>query len=835
MHHALGLRELPGPLEPLREMALDLRLVGNRFADAVWRRLDAETWERTHNPLAVLVGARRERLQEAAQDGEFVARLAAWSERRRATDGERWFGRTHGAAGLGTVAYFSMEFGLSEALPIYSGGLGILAGDHLKSAGDLGLPLVGVGLLYQQGYFRQHLAEDGSQLEAFPYNDPGSLPITRVTLSDGSPARVRLELPGRELHLGAWEARVGPVRLLLLDSNDPLNAPWDRGITAQLYAAGRDKRLLQEIVLGAGGWLLLMQLGIEPDVLHLNEGHAAFAVLARAATHARRNGLSFQQALAATRAGNVFTTHTPVGAAFDRFDPELITRYTPPFCERAGFCLEELFELGRLRPDDADEPFHMTYLALRGSGFVNGVSRLHARVSRELFAPLFPRWPKDEIPIGHVTNGVHVPTWDSGPAERLWERALGDGPWTANLEGAAEALARVPDADLWDLRAAARAELVEYVRPRLARQVRRRGAGPDEVRAAERALDPDILTLGFARRFTEYKRPNLLLRDPERLQRFLLDRARPAQLIVAGKAHPDDGHGKELVRRMASFAARPELRGRVVFLEDYDMVLAMHMAAGVDVWLNTPRRPAEACGTSGMKILANGGLHASVLDGWWDEAFADGLGWAIGARHEGGPEVDDGDALALYAALEGSIAPEFYGRDADNVPRAWTARMRRSMGELSPRFSSDRMVREYVERAYLPASVARRAREAHGGQLARELVAWHQRVADSWPAVHLGEVRVGGADGRVWADVQAYLGDLAPDEVALELYADPERDGAAAERVPLTLVEPLHGAVHGYRYRGEALTARPTQHFTPRIVPRHVGALPLEVPAIRWP
>lgn len=829
-------RDLPPELEPLREMALDLRLVGSRFAGSIWKRLDPEAWERTSNPFAILLSTSRTRLAEAAEDAELIARLQGWLERRRRSADGTWFDTTHGASKLGTVAYFSMEFGLSEALPIYSGGLGILAGDHLNSASDLGVPLVGVGLLYQQGYFRQHLAEDGSQQEAYPYNDPGSLPVVRATRPDGSWARVRLELPGRELLLRAWEVRVGSVRLYLLDSNDPLNAPWDRGITAQLYAAGRDKRLLQELVLGAGGWLLLGQLGIEVDVCHLNEGHAAFAVLARAATFARTHDLSFREAFEATRAGNVFTTHTPVEAAFDRFEPGLLAQYAPPFCDRAGICLPDLLALGRARPEDEGEPFNMAYLALRGSGFVNAVSRLHAHVARGLFQPLFPRWPRSEVPITHVTNGVHVPTWDSGPAHAVWDRAHGaGGPWASDLPAAAQALERVSDEALWDMRATARAELVDYVRRRLARQVRSRGAAPEVAQAAEHALDPNLLTLGFARRFTEYKRPNLLLADPERLRRILLDPARPAQLLVAGKAHPNDEHGKELVRRMARFAAEPDLRGRVVFLEDYDMVLAMQLAAGVDVWINTPRRPAEACGTSGMKILANGGLHCSVLDGWWEEAYQEGLGWAIGAGREDAAEVDREEALSLYALLEGSIAPEFYDRDGAGIPRRWVARVRRSMVELTPRFSSDRMVREYVERAYLPASAAHRAREAEEARLARELLAWKERLAGSWGELHLGEVHAQPEDGSLRFEVQAYLGELAPDDVRLELYAEPERPGEEPERVPLVRAEPLHGAVGGFRYEATLATRRPPAHFTPRIVPHHPRAsTPLDAAAVRW-
>ncbi len=828
-------RPLPQRLARLADLAYDLRLASSKTLQRVWHRIDPEAWERSANPCMILQHAPGERLEEVAADldlvGQLERKLAVRDELERSPG---WFGERHGQE-LRGVAYFSMEFGLSEALPIYSGGLGMLAGDHLKSAGDLRVPLVGVGLLYQQGYFRQVLADDGGQLEALPYNDPGSLPVTPVLDPDGRWPPVRLELPGRTLLLRAWRARVGTVSLYLLDSNHPLNDPWDRGITASLYAPGKNKRLLQELVLGVAGWRLLEKLGIPVDVCHLNEGHAAFAVLARASRFAEQHGLPFATALRATRSGNVFTTHTPVEAAFDRFDPALVTTHAGAFIRECGLTDEAFLALGRRDPRDATEPFHMAYLAMRGSTRANGVSRLHGRVSRRLFHVLFPRWPEAEVPVGHVTNGVHVPTWHSEAATQLWGKALGcKGSWLPHLAEAARAVEQLPDEVLWDYRAAARQGLVEYVRRRFQASLQRRNAPPEAVRRARHVLDPNVLTLGFARRFTEYKRPNLLLHDEARLVRILRHPEHPVQLVVAGKAHPNDDAGKAMVQRMARFCWRDDVRDRVVFLEDYDMVLAQHLAAGVDVWINNPRRPAEACGTSGMKMLVNGGLHCSTLDGWWDEAHDPALGWAIGDEREHGGAGDAGDALALYDLLERQVAPEFYARDAGGIPRDWIRRVRASMTLLTERFSSDRMVMEYVEQAYLPAARAFRRRTADGARLACELEEWLARLEDAWEDLRLGRVSARESDGRWLFEVEAYLGSLAPDAVAVELYAD-EVDGNGRVAAAMARDGRIHGSVNGFVYRASVPATRPAGHYTPRIVPHHPEAcVPMETALVLW-
>jgi starch phosphorylase len=829
-------RALPAPLERLADLALDLRVNDSKTLSQVWQRLDPEAWVRCNNPYMILQNAHQTRLEEVAADQELMTHLDRWFQLQdEYLSSPGWFHERHAQAELKQVAYFSMEFGLSEALPIYSGGLGILAGDHLKSASDLGVPLVGVGLLYQQGYFRQVLADDGWQLEALPYNDPGSLPVTPVLDADGRWPRVRLYLPGRTLFLRIWKARVGKISLYLLDSNHPLNGAWDRGITANLYAAGKEKRLLQELVLGIGGWRLLEMLGIDVQVCHLNEGHAAFAVLARALSFAEQHQLPFRVAMCATRGGNVFTTHTPVEAAFDRFEPTLLSKFAEPFIAKTGMSMRDFLALGREDPNNDDEPFNMAYLALRGSCHVNGVARLHGRVSRRLFRVLFPGWPEDDVPIGHVTNGVHLPTWHSEPASRLWSEACpGDRPWLGSVAAASRGVAGLSDERLWDYRAEARQTLVQYVRRRLARQLQERNASDADLHRARHVLDPNYLTLGFARRFTEYKRPNLSLHDPDRLSRILRDSERPVQLIVAGKAHPNDNGGKAMVQRMAWFSWREDVRDRVVFLEDYDMVLAEQFAAGIDVWLNNPRRPAEACGTSGMKMIVNGGLHCSVLDGWWDEAYAAEVGWAIGDQREHNGESDAQDAELLYALLEQEIAPEFYDRDSLGIPRAWVRRVRSSMTGLTEQYSSDRMVRQYVENAYLPAARTFLSRVADQAKSAEQLCVWADGIDDQWSSLRFGQVSTQRAEEQWNVELQVYLADLNPDAVAVQLYADAlENDQPIC--VAMQRAAPIHGAVNGFVYRATVPGNRPVEHYTPRITPYHPDAfLPLESGRILW-
>jgi starch phosphorylase len=826
---------VPG-VEQLVELALDLRSTWEHSADELWGQLDRELWALTHNPWLVLQTVARTRLEEALRDPAFRTRLEALvAERRAYLTAPAWFQRAYPQAPLDCVAYFSMEFGLSEALPIYSGGLGNVAGDQLKAAHDLGVPVVGVGLLYQQGYFRQVIEPDGSQRALYPPNQPSFLPITPVREDDGEWLRLEVATRGRKVWLRAWQARVGRTTLYLLDSNDPANSPADRGITSELYGGGPALRLIQEIALGIGGWHLLRRLGLRPDVCHLNEGHAAFAVLERARGFIEDTGQPFDVALAATRGGNVFTTHTPVAAGFDRFAPELVTRALDGYARKGlGIPVERLLALGRERPGDAAEAFNMALLAIRGSTAVNGVSRLHGQVSRVIFQPLFPRWPQREIPIGHVTNGVHAPTWDSEAADELWTRACGKRRWVDPPEDTlAASLRAVPDADLWAMRNANRAALVADVRERVARQLAATGAAAAEMQASARVFDPAALTLGFARRFATYKRPNLLLHDPERLVRLLTNRDRPVQLAVAGKAHPADTAGQLMVKEWIEFTRRPEVARSVVFLADYDMLLAEQLVQGVDVWINTPRRPWEACGTSGMKVLVNGGLNLSELDGWWAEAYEPGVGWALGDGREHGDDAawDAAEANDLYRLLEEEIVPEFYTRGADGVPTAWTSRMRRSMSELTPRFSATRAVREYTEGYYLPAATRYQARAADGGAGGVRLAGWERILATHWTDVRFGETHVERDDGGHRFAVHVHLGAVPPDAVRVELYA--EGDGAA--RVPMTREGHVEGSANGYVFTALVPASRPASDWTPRVLPDHPGAVvPLEALHILW-
>ncbi|MBE3096557.1 MAG: alpha-glucan family phosphorylase [Planctomycetes bacterium] len=823
---------------PLAELALDMRWSWNHATDKVWRQLDPELWEITHNPWVVLQTVSRDQIGRVLADPAFRKNVDDLLRvKRHAGEAPAWFQQTYPQSPLTCVAYFSMEFMLSEALPIYSGGLGNVAGDQLKAASDLGVPVVAVGLLYQQGYFRQVIDRDGAQQALFPYNDPGQLPITPLRQANGEWLRLEVALPGYSVWLRAWQVQVGRVKLCLLDSNDAANFPAHRGITSELYGGGPELRLKQELLLGIGGWRLLGALGIQPEVCHLNEGHAAFAVLERARSFMQETAQPFEVALAVTRAGNLFTTHTAVAAGFDRFAPALIEQYLGAYAEQnLGIRLHDLLALGRRNPNDSSESFNMAYLAIRGAGAVNGVSRLHGKVSRHLFEPLFPRWPEDEVPVGHVTNGVHMPTWDSAPADDLWTEACGKDRWLGTTETLEQDIRRVSDDRLWQFRIAASKSLVEYARERLSSQLAASGAPNEAVDGAKHLFDPNALTLGFARRFATYKRPNLLLHDPERLLRLLANPERPVQLILAGKAHPADQAGQALIQEWTHFIRRPEVRPHVIFLSDYDMLLTERLVRGVDVWINTPRRPWEACGTSGMKVLVNGGINLSELDGWWAEAYSPEVGWALGDGREHGddPAWDAVEADALYNLLEREVIPEFYVRDEKGIPTAWVKRMRESMAQLTPRFSANRAVRQYTEQRYLPAATAYRERAANKGAVGRQMVDWQHRLEQKWSTLHFGEVKVETRGEQHVFEIQVSLNDLDPKAVRVELYADGVLGGAPV-RQEMKRAGQLAGASGGYVYSAAVSAARPPADYTARVIPRWDGvAIPLEDARILW-
>ena len=827
---------LPEGLEGLAEVGLDLRWSWSHATDPLWERLDSELWNLTRNPWLILQSVSSARLKTLAGDADFRKQLNEQvMAHRKNLEQPSWFAETHAVVPL-TVAYFSMEFGLSEALPIYSGGLGILAGDYLKTASDLGVPVVGIGLLYQQGYFRQVIDAGGTQLEFYPYNDPSQLPVLPVRDPQGEWLRMALDFPGRQVRLRVWEAKVGRVKLYLLDSNDPANSPADQCITTELYGGGPELRLQQEIVLGIGGWQLLRRLGIEAHICHLNEGHAALAVIERARSFMEESGQSFEVALAATRVGNIFTTHTPVEAGFDRFYPALVGQYLGTYAEQLGIGLEGLLAFGRRDPDDATEPLNMAYLAVRGSGEVNGVSQLHGEVSRRIFRDLFPRWPLSEVPVTHVTNGIHVPSWDSAAADSLWHEACGKKRWLGTMSTLEADLKMVPDAVLWDFRNEGCRQLIAYVRNRLARQLEAAGASGQEISEAGEALSPDAFTMGFARRFAAYKRPNLLLHDPDRLTALLQKSDRPVQLIIAGKAHPKDGAGKELVRTWSDFIRRSKLQSRIVFLADYDMSLAERLVQGVDLWINTPRRPWEASGTSGMKVLVNGGLNLSELDGWWAEAYRPEVGWALGDGREHGddPAWDAREAEQLYRLLEEEVIPAFYDRDSSGVPTTWTNRMRLSMAELTPQFSTNRMVREYVEKLYLPAAVACRERCVDGSRVSVRLCQRRKLLETRWQQLSFGNLEFKKQDGYLAFKLPIYYDDFDPEAIQVQLYADP-CNGSQAEIYPMVRGEQVLKPARGYSYSVRIPAQRPAGDYTPRIIPALENAVvPIEISRILW-
>jgi len=824
--------------DALRELAFDLRWSWNHSPDVLWSQLDAEMWASSRNPWAILRTVSHDRIRELLADREFSKALYdILAEYRETRLSPAWFQRAYPAEALRTVAYFSAEFMLDEALPIYSGGLGNVAGDQLKAASDLGVPVVGVGLLYAQGYFRQSIGPDGRQEALYPVNEPEQLPLRPLREPSGEWLRLEIELPGCRLLARTWEVQVGRTKLYLLDLNDPANPPAHRCITSELYGGGPETRLKQEMVLGIGGWRLLRAIGLDPQVCHLNEGHAAFAALERARYFMEENGVPFSEALMATRAGNLFTTHTAVAAGFDRFAPELMTKFFKSYAEdHLGVPLDELLALGRRDATDKAEPFNMAYLAIRASGAVNAVSALHEQVSKKIFQPLFPNWPATEVPVGHVTNGVHVPTWDSAAADALWTEAAGKDRWRGDLKGLDAAMRAVSTEKLWSLRTESRRVLVEKVRACHVRQLSEDGACENEIDEARSIFDSDILTLGFARRFATYKRPNLLLHDPERLARILTNDKRPVQLILAGKAHPQDAQGQALIKLWNDFARRANVRSRVVFLRDYNMLQAQWLVQGVDVWINTPLRPWEASGTSGMKVLANGGLNLSEIDGWWAEGFSPDIGWAIGdgAEHGSDPSLDGREADELYEHLEKDIVPEFYERDEQGMPVRWVARVRESMARLTPQFSANRTVRDYTEMFYLPAAETYAARSAKSAGSAHALCRWRAELSRRWPHVHFGDVRSTTSGDEHLFRVEVYLGDLDPDAVNVELYAD-----AMANEPPFRTVmarqQPRSQSGGVSLYLASAPASRPASDFTPRIVPFHsLARVPLEASHILW-
>ncbi|MBL1213312.1 MAG: alpha-glucan family phosphorylase [Ignavibacteriae bacterium] len=820
----------------LMELALDLRWSWDYSADEMWRQFDPELWDITRNPWAVLQTVSKEHFQELISDPLFRKKIDFLvNSRKESNAAPAWFQKHHPNSPLKGVAYFCMEFMLTEGLPIYSGGLGNVAGDQMKTASDLGVPVVGIGLLYQQGYFRQKIDYNGDQQALYPFNDPGQLPISPLRQANGEWLRLKISLPGYPQWLRVWQAQVGRTKLYLLDSNDVANFPVHRGTTSELYGGGTELRFKQEMILGIGGWRLLEELGIEPQVCHLNEGHAAFAILERARSYMEKTGVSFDEALTVTRAGNLFTTHTAVPAGFDLFPASIIEQYLGNYAEKMlGITREQLLALGRKNPNDHSEPFNMAYLAIRGSGAVNGVSRLHGKVSRRIFGSLFQRWPADEVPVDYVTNGVHVPTWDSKEADEIWTDACGKDRWLGTNKTLEKDIRKVSDERLWEMRTNANQALIQFARKHFARQLQGSGHPIDAVERARQLFSPNVLTLGFARRFATYKRPNLLLSHPQRLLRLLTNPTYPVQLVIAGKAHPADGLGQALIKEWIQFIRQNGIHTPVIFLSDYDIHVGENLVQGVDVWINTPRRPWEASGTSGMKVLVNGGINLSELDGWWAEAYTPEVGWAIGDGNEHGddPAWDAIEAEQLFSLLENEIVPEFYERNKKGIPTAWVARMRESMAQLTPRFSADRTVREYTEKHYIPAAKAYMERAARKGKKGMEIVKVLKTLQQHWDELYFGEMKISSTEKHHDFEVEVTLNTIDSENVKVELYAN-GINGEEASIIAMTRGSLNKG--NRYTYNAKVASTRPASDYTARIIPNVEGvSVPLESNLILW-
>ncbi len=777
--------DLPESLSRLTELAYNLRWSWDHETYTLFRRIDTALWEKTyHNPVAMLGVVNQERLNQFTRDPASMAHYHRVVQEFDAymNDKGTWYHTHRQSTQDPTIAYFSMEFGLTEALQNYSGGLGVLSGDHLKSASDLGLPLVGIGLLYQEGYFHQYLNADGYQQEMYPINDYSTLPVTLVLDKSGAPLKITVDLPGRKLYSQIWKVQVGRVPLYLLDTNIAENPRADdRNITDRLYGGDRRQRIRQEVLMGIGGIRALEAMGMRPDVCHMNEGHSAFLALERVRVAMKEHNLSFYEAKEIMRASNIFTTHTPVPAGLERFGYDLIDEHFTDYFAELGLTRDEFIDLGREDMGDY-ELFSMAVLALKLSADANGVAKLHGRVSREMWQWMYPNIPQPEIPITSVTNGIHVQTWISREMTTLFDRYL-DPTWKTNENepDVWKQVDAVPDSELWRTHERRRERLVAFARRRLRHQLVRRGVSQSEVAAAEEALNPDALTIGFARRFATYKRATLLFRDIDRLIRLVNDPQRPVQIIFAGKAHPHDEEGKAFIRHIVRMARMPELRHSIVFLENYDMQVARYLVQGVDIWLNNPRRPKEASGTSGMKVVYNAGLNFSILDGWWAEGYNPDVGWAIGNgeeyRESQAEQQDHIESQALYNVLEQDIIPTFYEHGRDGLPRAWIHKVKESIKQLAPYFNTRRMVQEYAEQFYLPTYQRFEAMTTPDLKGGIEFADWRKRLEDSWKSVRVTSVDIPNQNVKVGNEIEIHasvmLGDLKPEDVCVQLYYGP--------------------------------------------------------------
>lgn len=827
--------KVPEKLSALTQIANNLWFSWNLEAVELFSRIDHVAWEETgHNPIRMLGQIEYKKLLALAEDKKFLMALDRVNRKfQQYLQSDRAYSFRMEKPLDFKVAYFSAEYGLADCLPIYSGGLGILSGDHLKSASDLNIPFVGIGLMYQEGYFRQYLNQDGWQQELYPENDLYNMPVNiekAKTEKGDEYLGIEVDFFGNRVLAKVWKAMVGRVPLYLLDTNTVENPEEFRDATAQLYGGEFEMRLRQEILLGIGGIRVLRKLGIEPEVYHMNEGHSAFATLERIKNLMRENGLSFHDAKQAVISNNIFTTHTPVPAGNDRFAPDLMSKYFSKYVQELGISFREFMGMGRENPWDDNEPFCMTVLAMRLSGRSNGVSRLHAEVSRKMWGALWPDFVQEDIPISGITNGVHIPSWVSKEMVEIFERYLGP-KWTEDPDPKIwKKVENVPDTELWAVHQRRRERLVAFSRQRLHEQLIRRGSNKSEIQFAYEVLNPEALTIGFARRFATYKRGALVFKDEKRLSDILNNSTRPVQIIFAGKAHPKDQYGKEFIKQIIHFSKKPNFRHRVVFIEDYDINIARYLVQGVDLWLNNPRRPLEACGTSGMKVAANGGLNMSVLDGWWCEGYKENIGWAIGHEEEF-KDLEYQDVVesqAIYDLLEKEVVPKFYDRGVENLPVKWISMMKGTLKSHCPAFSSHRMLEDYVQSAYFPASENWRKLSGENFKGAREMARWMEKTMNNWSKVEIKDVTFSEtAELKVGTQldvaVNIYLGALQPADITLDVYYGEMDDKGNLYNREMVRLEYQKDIGNGHHLFHGVVSCRESGKFVfgARVVPYH--------------
>jgi starch phosphorylase len=839
--------DLPEVLQPLKAIASNYRWTWDHETRELFRLIDRKAWDASeHNPILFLNSLPKETVDRLAKDELFIERLKyAKASLDEYLSAKTWFDEAFpGERDKTTVAYFCFEFGIGEGLPIYSGGLGVLAGDHLKAASDLGIPLVAVGLLYSRGYFRQRLNHDGWQQEYYPQYDFYQMPLTLMRGADEKPIRIEVEFPDRTVTCQVWRADVGRVQLYLLDSSILENQPYDQGITDSLYGGDEEMRIRQEMILGIGGLRALRAVGINPTVCHMNEGHAAFMSIERIRQFMAENNCDFRTARQVIVSGNVFTTHTPVPAGFDRFPPQLVERYLGKTVQGIGLQFNEFLKLGRIDLENQGEAFNMAVLAMENANHVNGVSKLHAQVTREMFGSRWPNYPESEVPVTAVTNGIHTLTWVGKQMADLFDKWLGP-EWRRNPERPEvwQKVEQIPDEDLWSVLEDQRGGLVRFIRRRLQNDLERRTSVRPEFSMVNGILDPRVLTVGFARRFATYKRGTLMIRDKERLKNILFHPERPVQIVISGKSHPRDDGGKKIIQDLVNFINHEGARSRMVFLEDYDMHVARRLVQGVDLWLNNPRRPYEASGTSGMKVVPNGGLNCSILDGWWDEGYQPGLGWAIGERTN---VADEGhqdwlDSRALYHLLENEISPVFYHRVDNGIPRGWIRMIKQSIMHHAHEFSTNRMVRDYATGSYMPAAHTFTRLGSNGLERAKAALEWRDRIRANWGQVRIVNVKdsagVASSLGKhIAVKALVDLGQLTPKDVRVEAVVGkigPNRDLTNARTVDFTAAGVEDGK-HVFEGNIDCATVG-HQGYSVRVAPTHEDvSIPSELSLVTW-